>query len=219
MTRRIRTTLTTLLTATATTALLLPLTACGGSGGSDDEIEGVGEGGNEEQQSETPTEEEPEGGADRPEIVLPEGWENVYEDWESDDPDEQAVLDDAREAQNAIDLAILERAPEADYVNFYHSAEALFGAKDWIEGFIENDRSIAGEVRYYNPEIAMQGDGGATITYCADESNATAVDVNTGEAIAEDSDSPEVSYMNLLQKDDRGVWVTTAVQSERKECP
>ncbi len=215
MTRRLRAAL---LTATATTALLLPLTACGGSDGSDDEIEGVGEGGSEDEGSESPGTEQPENGVDRPEIVLPEGWENVYEDWESDDPEEQAVLDDAQEAQNAIDLAILERDAEAEYVSFYHSAEALVGAEDWIGGFIRNDRTIAGVVRYFNPEVAMQGSGGAAITYCSDESDATAVDISTGEPIPEDGDDPEVSYTNLLQKDERGVWVTTAVQSEREEC-
>lgn len=214
MTRRIRTAL---LAATATTLLLT--TACGddgdGGGGSDD-IPGVDGGG--EAGEETPTEQPTDDVENRPEIALPEGFENVYEDWESDDPTEQRVLDDARRAQDGVDLAILERDPEADFVAFYHSAEALAGAEEWIGGFVRNDRSIAGTVRYFAPQVTLQSDAAASLTYCADESEATATDVNTGEPIPGDGEQPFVSYTNLLEKDERGVWVTTSAQSQREEC-
>lgn len=212
--RRFRTAL---LATAAVTALAV--TACGGGGsdGADDEIEGVDQG-NSEQQDASASEEPQDDGVDRPEIVLPSGWENVYEGWESDDPVEQAVLNDAAEAQNAVDLAILEREPDADYVRFYHSAEALVGAEEWIGGFLENDRTISGTVRYFNPQVTLQGDSGAALTYCADESDAVAVDVNTGEELPDESGEQFVSYSNLLRKDERGVWVTTALQSERERC-
>jgi hypothetical protein len=212
---------TTLIATTTATTLLLTASCSGSDDGSDEEIEGVDDGGNEqEQQDATEEPQQTPGGAERPEIVLPDGFENVWEDWESDDPTEQAVLNDAREAQNAVDLAIMERDPEADYLDFYHSAEALFGAQDWIGGFIRNDRSIAGSVRYFGWDMTLQGDSQATLTYCSDESNGTAVDVNTGEALPDESGKPFVSYTNTLQQDDLGVWVTMMVQSERqKECP
>ncbi|MGP3967035.1 hypothetical protein [Streptomyces sp. 6N223] len=210
---------TTLIATTATTALLL--TACGGSDDSSgEEIEGVDEGGNDqEQQEETEEPQQTPDGVERPEIVLPDGFENVWEDWESDDTTKQAILHDVREAQNAVDLAIMERDPEADYVSFYHSAEALVGAKDWINEFIDNDGTVSGTVRYFNPVVSLQDDSGATVTYCADESEATAVDVNSGEQLSEDTGRPYVWYSSLLKKDDQGVWMTTVVQSERRaEC-
>ncbi|KAB8170928.1 hypothetical protein FH609_001625 [Streptomyces sp. 3MP-14] len=216
MTRRLRTAL---LAATATALLLTATTACGDDsddGGSDD-IPGVDEGGTSEV-AETPTDAPPDEVADRPEITLPEGFTNVYEDWESDDPTEQQVLNDAREAQNSVDLAILERDPEADHLAFYHRAEALTSAQDWIGGFVRNDRSIAGSVRYFAPQVTLQAENAASLTYCADESEATATDVNTGEPIPEDGGEPFVSYTNLLEKDERGVWVTTSAQSQRGQC-
>lgn len=210
---------TTLIATTATTALLLT-GACGGSDdGSDEEIEGVEEGGSEQEGEATEEPRQTPGGADRPEIVLPDGFENIWDNWESDDSTEQAALNDVREAQNAVDLAIMEGDPEADYVNFYHSAEALVGAKEWINEFIDNDGTVSGTVRYFNPVVSLQGTSGATVTYCGDESEATAVDINTGEQLSEDTGRPYVWYSNLLQKDEQGVWITTAVQSERRaEC-
>lgn len=214
MTRRIRTTL---LAATAASALLL--TACGGSDSSDDEIEGVNEGDNQQQEQSQEATDDTQEGVDRPEIELPDGFENEWEDWESDDAEEQAVLSDAREAQNAVDLAIMEQDSEANYVDFYHSSEALLNAQDWIEEFIDNNGTLSGTVRYFNPEVTIQSDDGATITYCADESEGIAVDIDTGEQLSEDTGKPFVFYSNILQKDGRGVWVTTSVVSERqKEC-
>jgi hypothetical protein len=217
VTRRIRTTL---LAATAATTLLLTA-ACGGSDDSGEEIEGVDEGGNEQQQDQDESQEpEPteENGIDRPDIALPNGFENVYEDWESDNPTEQAVLDDAQQAQNAVDLAILERNPDADYLGFYHAGDALSATVGWVEGFIRNDRSIAGTVRYLNPEVTLSEEHSASLTYCGDESEATAVDVESGEDIPDESDEPQVSYTTHLQLDESGVWVTRAVVSEREEC-
>jgi hypothetical protein len=211
---------TTLIATTATTALLLTAACSGSDDSSDEEIEGIDEGGNEqEQEVETEEPQQTPGGVERPEIVLPDGFENAWEDWESSDSTEQTILHDVREAQNAVDLAIMERDPEADYVSFYHTAEALVGAKEWINEFIDNDGTVSGTVRYFNPVVSLQNDSGATVTYCADESEAIAVDVNTGEQLSEDTGRPYVWYSSLLQKDEQGLWITTAVQSERrKEC-
>jgi hypothetical protein len=217
VTRRIRTTL---LAATAATTLLLTA-ACGGSDNSDEEIEGVDEGGNEQQQDENENESESpeptEDGIDRPEIVLPDDVENVFEGWESDDPEEQAVLDDAREQINATDLAVIEREPEADYVSFYTSGEALMNGQDWIQGFIDNGLTISGTVRYLEPDLTLRGDGVATLEFCADESEAQSVYVETGEALQDDT-HPELFYSNTLREDERGVWVTNNVFNERGEC-
>lgn len=216
----------TALAVPAAVAALL-LTACGGSdgGGEGEELIGAeqsGDGGGGEERPEpeaSPSEaEETDDGVPRPEIELPDGFENVWEDWESDNPEEQAVLRDVREAQNAVDLAILERDPEAGYVSFYHSAEALVSTEDWISGFISNERTIAGTVRYHHPKVTFSGEDGATVTYCADESRASAVDVESGEALEGDTGQHEVAYSNLLAKDKRGVWMTTVVNADRQEC-
>ncbi|WP_130799889.1 hypothetical protein [Streptomyces otsuchiensis] len=201
----------------AATALLL--TGCGDADGGAAQVPGVGEGGS----SDTP-EPEPEpdddaanDGVDRPRIELPEGISGVYEGWESEDPTEQRVLSDARAAQNAVDLAIVEHEPQADYVGFYHAAEALVDTEEWIAGFVRNDLTITGTIRYVDPEVTPSGDDQALVAYCADESGAVASDVGTGEE-QPDSASPYVAYRNTLQRDDRGVWVTVLVHTERGQC-
>lgn len=214
MTRAITATL----IAAATTAGLLLTTACGSdSGDSDEAIEGVDEGGDEQENdaSAAPTPE----GVERPTIEFPDGWENVWEDWESSDPVEQTILADVRGSQDAIDLAILERDPDSENVDFYNDADALHAAREWISGFIENERTIAGTVRYFDPTIERSGnDGQAVVSYCADESDAQAVDVDSGEPLDDDIDQQQVSYRATVQQDDRGVWVTVSLVADREEC-
>lgn len=210
--RRFRTAL---LATAAVTALAV--TACGGGGsdGADDEIEGVDQG-NSEQQDASASEEPQDDGVDRPEIVLPEGVNNVFEGWESDDPTQQAILNDARQQINAMDLAVTERDPEADYVSFYTSAEALVNGRQWIQGFIDNELTIRGTVRYLEPELEVSGDT-ATLNYCADESEAESVNIDSGEVLESDT-HPEIFYSKTLRRDERGVWVTVNVFDERGDC-
>lgn len=214
MTRRIRTTL---LAATAASALLL--TACGGSDSSDDEIEGVNEGDNQQQEQSQEATDDTQEGVDRPEIELPDDLHLVFEDWESSDPDEQAVLDDGRERLRSVFAAVAyDRDPEAEHVLFYNAeGEALENAQYWIEGFTDYNLTIEGTIRYVNPEVTVQEEGGAILTYCADESDARAVDIETGEP-EEQSEETDLFYSTNLEENESGVWVTTNVHTNREDC-
>ncbi|RMI41931.1 hypothetical protein [Streptomyces triticirhizae] len=216
MTRRLRTAL---LAATATALLLTATTACGDDSddGGNDDIPGVDEGGASEE-PETPTDAPTDEVPDRPEITLPENLELTFEGWESADPSEQSVLNDGRERLRSIFAAAAQdRDPAADHVLFYHGeGEGLSNAQYWIEGFTEFNLTIEGTIRYVEPEVTVDGDA-ATLNYCADESEASAVDIDTGEP-TEASEEPDLYYTTNLQKDDRGVWVTTNVHTERQDC-
>ncbi|MBL1065415.1 hypothetical protein [Streptomyces sp. 7-21] len=213
--RRFRTAL---LATAAVTALAV--TACGGGGsdGADDEIEGVDQG-NSEQQDASASEEPQDDGVDRPEIVLPEDLELVFEGWESSDALEQEVLNDGRERLRAIFAAAAEeRNPEAEPVLFYHAeGEGLENAIYWIEGFTEYDLTIEGTIRYVAPEVTIEGQTQALLTYCADERDARAVNLETGEPEPA-PEQTDLFYTTNLEKDDRGVWMTTNVHTDRRDC-
>ncbi|MBT2882129.1 hypothetical protein HET66_30325, partial [Streptomyces sp. McG6] len=98
--------------AVSLTALAaLALTACGGGPATPDK------GGKP-----APAETAKPGGdkAERPELVMPEGFALEFRGWRSDDPREQAVLDDGREQLRAGYAAIGAGDSDAGYLAFYN---------------------------------------------------------------------------------------------------
>lgn len=205
------------LPAVALLGAALLLAGCGSDTGTNDETVAGADGGKQQEPDETPEDKAPEDdGTDRPTIELPDNVQNIFEDWTSDDPKKQAVLRDARERQNGMDLAVIEQDPDADFVLFYNADSALATGQHWINSFIEQEYSVVGVVRYVDPQLTLRDDGAMVLNYCADESAASAVDISTGEKI-EGSGLP-VSYANVLEENEQGVWVTTSVHTEREDC-
>jgi hypothetical protein len=212
---------TTLIATTATTALLLTAACSGSDDSSDEEIEGIDEGGNEqEQEVETEEPQQTPDGVERPEIVLPDNLQLVFEGWEADDAEEQAVLNDGSERLRSVfAAAAYDRDPNAEHVRFYNAeGAALENAKYYIEGFTEYDLTIEGTIRYLEPDVTLDGDGRATLNYCADESQASAVYVDSGEPYEESAEQPHLFYSTNLEKNEQGVWVTTNVYTQREDC-
>jgi hypothetical protein len=206
------------LPAVALLGATLLLAGCGSDTGTKDETVAGADGGNEQEPEKTPEDKAPEDdGIDRPDIELPDNVQNIFEDWTSDDPKEQAVLRDGQERQDGMALAVLEQAPEAEYVLFYNSGRALETSQQWIDGFIENGVTISGSVRFLKPEVFFREDGKAVLNYCTDESEAVSLYIDTGEEL-KGSDQSEVAYSTVLEQKDQGVWVTTIVHTERKAC-
>jgi hypothetical protein len=203
---------------TAISAASLALTACGGGdddGG--DPIDGAEQGddadASDEPSDDTSTTPAP---ANRPEVVLPDSINNVFEDWESGDAREQAVLDDGRRRIEARDLAIVEQDPEADYFDFYNDAQALQIGQDWLQEFVDNGVGIEGTVRYLDPQVSFNEDV-ATLVYCADESEARSYNIENGEEV-EGPSVPQYVYTTHLEENEEGVWVTVSVASDEREC-
>ncbi|WP_432041660.1 hypothetical protein [Streptomyces cadmiisoli] len=204
--------------ALAASAALL-LTACGGDDQSDtnDKIAGAGSGASE---SPSPSG-SASGPADRPEIRFPDGVENKFENWQTGDPTEDAVLADVAQTVNAVDDAILRGDTDSAAVAYYRQGNALVSAQKWIQAWLDEDLSFTGQTRYFNPDIKVADKDTAAVVYCADESKAYNKDRKTGKVDKSPPDeSPYVTYSTQLRKNGKGVWQTTNMASKRgdKTC-
>ncbi|WP_380791708.1 hypothetical protein ACFE3N_20035 [Streptomyces albidoflavus] len=201
--------------AALTAAAALTLTACGGSGEPDD-IKGAGRSASAEPS------EQPEGSdKGRPSFTMPKAFKLEFRDWRSDDPSEQAILDDGREQLRAGYAAIGEGDPDADYFAFYNTDVGLGGGKEWIKSYSDKNVTVIGELPVYDAKAALvgKGDNLASLTYCTDESNAYTENRETGKKVGNpEGTKPTVQYVTTLRKSEEGVWQTDNVKSERGGC-
>ncbi|WP_033240066.1 hypothetical protein [Streptomyces albidoflavus] len=201
--------------AALTAAAALTLTACGGSGEPDD-IKGAGGSASAEPS------EQPEGSdKGRPSFTMPKSFKLEFRDWRSDDPSEQAILDDGREQLRAGYAAIGEGDPDADYFAFYNTKVGLSGGKEWIKSYSDKNVTVIGELPVYDAKAALvgKGDNLASLTYCTDESKAYTENRETGKKVGNpEGTEPTVQYVTTLRKSEEGVWQTDNVKSERGAC-
>ncbi len=150
--------------AAVAAASALLLTACGGGGddGSDDEIEGLEENtdaGGEESEEPSPSATEDDG-IDRPEIELPDDVNNVFEEVDTDDPVELAVLADHERRVNSIDEAITSGDMNRPALGFYSTRGMPF-SPPW-----------SGSSHWPSPTLQLEGHRPVTTT-AGDPSNDT----------------------------------------------
>lgn len=194
---------------TASTALLV--TACG-SGGSDDassdKIKGASGGG---KSSPSPTSSASPDVAGRPRITLPKEFEANFEGWTNSDPKLQAILDDGREELRSEYAAVIAADLDSDAVAFYTSDATLRSARTWIKQFVDDDESLIGSVRAFDPQVHVNDSGSGVLFFCVDERKASTQNRRTGK-ITTTADKPEnvLQYRNRLDKTARGVWKTTS---------
>ncbi|MFF0728669.1 hypothetical protein [Streptomyces sp. NPDC004134] len=211
---RRRHTLPTALAAMAATSLLL--TACGsddGGGGDDEKIKGAGDASASSSSSPKESEEE----AERPEIGFPSYAKNEFEGRETGDAEKDAVLADNAERINSIDDAIFNGATDTEALSFYSTGEALASAKEFIDGYVEENEKWAGVTRYFDRTVSFRDDGAAVVIYCSDESGSV-ISKNPETAKLPDepgTDRAFVLYNTRLEKNGDGVWQTTNVISKR----
>lgn len=209
--------LTTTAAALITTAALL-LTACGGEAdSSSDDIKGADTG-----SSSSPSTSAPSGssGTERPEITLPSDFQLTFEDWQSANPDEQAVLNDGREQLRAGYAAITANDPDSEALVFYHTEGGLSQAQRWIRTYTDKNLTVMGKLPVFDSEVTL-GDNkkAAVLAYCTDESKAYSKDRKTGKVEGNPAGTdPEVHYSISLAKNTAGVWQTVSARSERGGC-
>ncbi|MGA5329214.1 hypothetical protein ACPCJT_22440 [Streptomyces griseoincarnatus] len=202
------------------TASALLLTACGGDDGASgggDEIAGADTG----KSSVSPSSSGPEVTAERPDMTLPADVEERFEGWKTGDATKDAVLADAGSAQTAVTYAVTEGDPESPALRFYQSGSALAGSQDWVKGIVDAGLTYSGSVRYFAPEISVFDQQSAGVSYCADESKAYNKNRKTNKVDnTPATDDSYVLYSTRLEKNDKGVWQTTKLESERgnKKC-
>ncbi|MFI5687688.1 hypothetical protein [Streptomyces sp. NPDC051636] len=204
--------------ALAATACLL-LAACGGADGSKDNDKIAGAGAENSTASASPS--TSAGDDHRPDMTLPSDVKETFEGWKTGDSAKDAILADAGRAQTAVTYAVTRGDPRSPALSFYQTATALAGSQDWVESIVDAGLTYSGSVRYYAARISVFDDKSAGVSYCADESKAFNKNRKTKKVdkVPATSDS-YVLYSTRLELNDKGVWQTTKLRSERgnKAC-
>ncbi|MFJ6690116.1 hypothetical protein [Streptomyces sp. NPDC091294] len=159
--------------------------------------------------------------AERPTMKLPDDVTEAFEGWKTGDTTEDAVMADAGHAQTAVTYAITQGDPESAALGFYQSGTALAGSQDWVKGIVDAGLTYSGTVRYYAPDVSVLDEKTAGVSYCADESKAFNKNRKTQKVDkVPATDQSYVLYSTRLEKNAKGVWQTTKLESERgnKKC-
>lgn len=215
MARRALTT-TTAAALTATAALLL--TACGGGDDeASDDIKGADAGSSPSASASTST----PPGLKRPDITIPSSFRLTFDDWTSNDPDEQAVLNDGKEQLRAGYAAIIENKPDGgDALAFYDTEAGLSEDREWIKSYTGKNVTVIGELPAFDPQATLFAKKTkAQLRYCTNESKAQTKHRKTGEVVGNPPGTdPQVAYVVTMQKSEQGVWQTVSTNSKRGGC-
>jgi hypothetical protein len=210
--------LTTTAAAFAATAAML-LTACGGGDdASSGDIKGADSGSSSP--SASASESSASSGVKRPVITLPSSFQLTFENWTSSDPDEQAVLNDAKEELRAGYAAIIANDPDSKAVAFYDTEGVIGQTKEWIKSYTDKNLTVIGKLPAFDPKVSMAKNGrGASLSYCTDESAAKTRNRKTSKVEGNPAGTdPYVLYSVSLAKNEQGVWQNSAVRGERGGC-
>jgi hypothetical protein len=197
---------------TLTAAATLALSACGGTGSSSgkDTLTGAEAPSSTSAPSSTPT----SAGTDRPAIVLPSDLSYSF-DWpKTGDKNKDLVLADSEQSIKAVDLAIVnQNALDKAYL-YYYEGEAAVGTQKCIQNYVDHKAGITGVYRFYDPQVAVDRDGTASLSYCEDQGKAYAKYLPNKVKKTEVTSDSYVMYHTSLKKDDKGVWVIREINSQ-----
>ncbi|MEV8320700.1 hypothetical protein AB0Q95_41780 [Streptomyces sp. NPDC059900] len=127
-------------------------------------------------------------------------------------------MDDGKERLLSSYSAIIKRDPQYDGFTFYNTSDALRTGTTWIKQFTDDDLTLIGKGRVYQPQPRISPDGSGTLFYCVDESKGSTKHRKTGEITTTPAKTALVQYRTKLSKTDDGVWKTTTVQTEPGAC-
>ncbi len=164
--------------------------------------------------SASPTEPE-QSKASRPKIELPADLSYTFEWPKTGDKDKDAVLADSEQSIKAVDLAIVnQNALDKAYL-YYYEGEAAAGTQKFIQNYVDQKAGITGSYRFYNPDVAVDGDGTASFTYCEDQGKAYVRYLKTNKIRkTEVSAKSYVIYHTSLKKNSEGVWEIQKISSQ-----
>ncbi|MCK8434422.1 hypothetical protein G3I77_15750 [Streptomyces sp. D2-8] len=153
--------------------------------------------------------------ADRPKIELPSDLSYTF-DWpKTGDKDKDAILADGEQSIKAVDLAIVnQNALDKAYL-YYYEGEAAAGTQKFVQNYVDHKAAITGAYRFYAPQVAVDKDGTASLSYCEDQGKAYVKDLKTDKAKkTEVTAKSYVIYHTSLKKNDKGVWVIQKMVSQ-----
>ncbi|MET8558850.1 hypothetical protein ABZV64_28395 [Streptomyces sp. NPDC004959] len=205
------------LTTGVALALAASLSACGGDDSGSKKDEGVkGAEPTRSSAEPSPSPSRSEKTAERPKIELPGDLRYDF-DWpKTGDKKKDAVMADAEQRIKAVDLAISRQDPTDAAYRFYSEGTAAAGSEDFIKLFTSKGNTITGYRHFYKPVVQLNDDGTAGFVYCEDQATAYNKAVKTGKVQkTQPSKNSYVVYNTRLRLDDKGVWVTEKLISQR----
>ncbi|WP_086605612.1 hypothetical protein [Streptomyces swartbergensis] len=200
---------------TLTAAAALTLSACGSDDSSkskdSDKIAGADTG---SETSASPTASDP-AAAERPKIDLPSDLSYTF-DWpKTGDKEKDAVLSDSKQSIKAVDLAIVNQdALDKPYL-YYYEGEAAASTQKFIQNYVDHKAAITGAYRFYAPQVAVDKDGTASLSYCEDQGKAYVKYLKTDKVKKTKVTAKSyVIYHTSLKKNDKGVWMIQKLVSQ-----
>ncbi|MEU6439171.1 hypothetical protein [Streptomyces sp. NPDC047046] len=207
-----------ILTTGLALTLAASLTACGGDDSGKEKDDGAVKGAEPAKTSAeaSPSPSASKAGAERPKIELPADLKYNFEWPETGDKKKDAVMADAEQRIKAVDLAISHQDPADAAYRFYSEGEAAAGSEDFIKLFTADGNTITGYRHFYKPVVQLNDDGTAGFVYCEDQATAYNKKIKTGKVQkTRPSKDSYVVYNTRLRLDDRGIWVTEKLISQR----
>ncbi|WP_328378185.1 hypothetical protein OG372_21180 [Streptomyces sp. NBC_01020] len=203
--------------ALATAAALL-LTACGGGGDSKSKDSGKIAGADQgASKSASPSASaSASADVDRPKFSLPSDIKYVFEWPKTGDKEKDAVMSDAEQLIKARDYAIVKQDPLQAGYRFYTEGELTASTQEYVAAYVKAKSRITGTIRYYGPVISLNGPDKATFAFCQDQGKGYDLHLQTNKINKTPvTKNSYVLYNSALRKNDKGVWVTTALNSDR----
>ncbi len=193
------------------TALLLTaglsLTACGSDSGSGD-IKGT---------HKDPTPSQSSAGGDRPKFETP-GFTMQFDGWTDSDPTKQAILNDGKERERSLHSALLQDK-ELDSLKFHSKGAGLYMGKHWVTQFRDENQTLTGKSRYYDPEVKLDGKKSAELKYCNDTSKGFTKDLKTKKVDRQPASADDyILYEHKLELNKQGVWQTVDTTEKPGGC-
>ncbi|CAL9446715.1 hypothetical protein [Streptomyces sp. enrichment culture] len=192
----------------------VPLTGCGGEG-TDAPAKGSDKAAEVEEPTPPATSAAPASDG-RPEIKLPDDLSYTF-DWpKTGDKEKDAVLSDSEQSIKAVDLAIVNQNALDEAYLYYYEGEAAATTQKFVQNYVDHKASLTGSYRFYAPEVNVDQDGTASLSYCEDQGRAYVKYLETGKVEkTEVTAKSYVVYHTSLKKDEaKGVWVVQKIASQ-----
>lgn len=125
-------------------------------------------------------------------------------------------MSDAEQLIKARDYAIVKQDPLQAGYRFYTEGELTASTQEYVAAYVKAKSRITGTIRYYGPVISLNGPDKATFAFCQDQGKGYDLHLQTNKINKTPvTKNSYVLYNSALRKNDKGVWVTTALNSDR----
>lgn len=154
-------------------------------------------------------------------VTLPDDFQLTFENWTSGDPEEQALLTDAKEQLRAGYASIIANKPDGiAALAFYDTESGLSQDRQWIKTYTDKSLTVFGKLPAFDPKVTIgKNKTSAALYYCTDESKAYSKNRKNGQVEGNPAGTdPQIFYTASLAKNEQGVWQNVSIRSERGAC-